>query len=234
MPGDKAAASFAGVIAWSASTRCRYHEPCYVAAVFGLGFGEFLVLLLVAMIVLGPRELPRYLRKAGQFAGQMRRMAYEMRQKSGIDDVIRSEGLDRDLAEIRRLTRGELTGLNTVMREAANFNVPARAVPPLPEPPLANATNGSAQAAAPATAASPGWIAEPVQAPVPFRPSRIVVERMHEYPSEGPDSYGALPDTAAVYDGGLAPSPLAEDPLYARGEDAPREDAQLATGEHRS
>ncbi|HSY23315.1 MAG TPA: hypothetical protein VK841_14410 [Polyangiaceae bacterium] len=198
---------------------------------FGLGFGEFLVLLLVAMLVLGPRELPRYLRKAGQFAGQMRRMAYEMRQKSGIDDVIRSEGLDQDLAEIRRLTRGELTGLNTVIREAANFSVPARAAPP-----LANATNGSAQPAAPApaAAASPGWIAEPVQAPVPFRPSRIVVERMHEYPSEGPDSYGALPDTAAVYDGGLAPSPLAEDPLYARGEDAPREDAQLVTGEPRS
>ena len=199
---------------------------------FGLGFGEFLVLCLVAMMVLGPRELPRYLRKAGQFAGKMRRMAYEMRQKSGIDDVIRSEGLDRDLAEIRRLTRGELTGLNTVMREAANFSVP---MAPAAPPPLANATNGSAQTAAPspATAASPGWIAEPVQAPVPFRPSRIVVERMHEYPSEGPDSYGALPDTAAVYDGGLAPSPLAEDPLYARGEDAPREDAQLVTGEHR-
>ena len=208
---------------------------------FGLGFGEFLVLLLVAMIVLGPRELPRYLRKAGQFAGKMRRMAYEMRQKSGIDDVIRSEGLDRDLAEIRRLTRGELTGLNTVLREAANFN----AAPHVPAA-IANAANGAAQtaAAAPVSGTSPTWLAEPVQAPVPFRPTRIVVDRVHEYPSEGPDSYGALPDTAAVYDGGLAPSPLAEDPLYARGEDAPpvpredappvpREDASLVAGEHR-
>ncbi len=64
---------------------------------FGLGFGEFLVLLLVAMVVLGPRELPRYLRKAGQFAGKMRRLAYEMREKSGIDEVLRTEGLDQDL-----------------------------------------------------------------------------------------------------------------------------------------
>jgi sec-independent protein translocase protein TatB len=181
--------------------------------VFGLGFGEFLVLLLVAMIVLGPRELPRYLRKAGQFAGRMRRMAYEMREKSGIDDVIRSEGLDRDIAEIRRLTRGELTGLNTVLREATNFSA-ALAAPP---------SNGAAQpaTAAPASAASPAWLAEPLQAPVPFKPTRIVVDRVHEYPAEGPDAYGALPDTAAVYDGGLAPSPLAEDPLYARGDDAP-------------
>ncbi len=196
---------------------------------FGLGFGEFLVLIFVAMIVLGPRELPRYLRMAGQFAGRMRRMAYEMRQKSGIDEVIRSEGLDRDIAEIRRLTRGELTGLNTVIREATNFAAPGLAAPAAA---IASAMNGTSQPAAtpaaaapaaPANGGSPGWIAEPVQAPVPFRPTRVVVDRMHEYPTEGPDSYGALPDTAAVYEGGLAPSPLADDPLYARGEEAPRD-----------
>jgi Sec-independent protein translocase protein TatA len=37
-----------------------------------MGFGEFATLLLVAMIVLGPKELPRYTRKAGQFAGRAR------------------------------------------------------------------------------------------------------------------------------------------------------------------
>lgn len=203
---------------------------------FGLGFGEFLVLILVAMIVLGPRELPRYLRMAGQFAGRMRRMAYEMRQKSGIDDVIRSEGIDRDIAEIRRLTRGELTGLNTVIREATNFAAPTVAQRDLlaPAAAVASALNGSSPpAVTPANGGSPGWIAEPVQAPVPFRPTRVVVDRVHEYPSEGPDSYGALPDTAAVYDGGLAPSPLADDPLYARGEDAPPAAAPIAAGDHR-
>ena len=202
---------------------------------FGLGFGEFLVLLFVAMIVLGPRDLPRYLRKAGQFAGRMRRIAYEMRQKSGIDDVIRSEGLDRDIAEIRRLTRGELTGLNTVIREATNFAAVMNPPPPIGAPVAGGgALNGSVPAAATALAAtpSPAWIGEPVQAPVPFRPSRVVVDRMHEYPSEGPDSYGALPDTATVYDGGLAPSPLADDPLYARGESAPAPEP-LAAGDPR-
>jgi hypothetical protein len=43
----------------------------------------------------------------------------------------------------------------------------------------------------------------------------------HEYPPEGPDAYGALPETASVYDGDLPPSPLAEDPLYSRGEAVP-------------
>jgi hypothetical protein len=48
----------------------------------------------------------------------------------------------------------------------------------------------------------------------------LVVEREREYPREGADSYGALPDTAVVYDGSLPASPLAGDALYSRGEAA--------------
>jgi Sec-independent protein translocase protein TatA len=40
--------------------------------VFGMTFSEFIVLLLVAMVVLGPKELPRYLSKAGHLAGRAR------------------------------------------------------------------------------------------------------------------------------------------------------------------
>jgi sec-independent protein translocase protein TatB len=170
--------------------------------VFGLGFGEFLVLLLVAMIVLGPRELPRYLRKAGQFAGKIRRLANEMREKSGIDEVLRAEGLDKDLAEIRKLTRGELASLTSVVREATNFSSsPSERKP------------GRFQLTSP----SPADPSSQRDAPVPFAPSGVVVDRMHEYPSVGADSYGALPDTAMVYTALLARSPLADDPLYARG-----------------
>src|SRR5260370_4571375 len=88
-----------------------------------------MVVVVVGLVVLGPKELPRYLRKAGQFAGQLRNWAFDMRQKSGIDDVLRVEGLDRDIAEIRKLTRGELTGIVGAIRSAANSlainNVPA-------------------------------------------------------------------------------------------------------------
>ncbi|HEY8041017.1 MAG TPA: twin-arginine translocase TatA/TatE family subunit, partial [Polyangiaceae bacterium] len=77
---------------------------------FGLSFGELCVLLIVAVVVLGPKELPRYLRKAGQFAGKLRRLAYDMREKSGIDEVLRTEGIDLDIAEIRKLARGEIAG----------------------------------------------------------------------------------------------------------------------------
>src|SRR5271170_6766514 len=76
------------------------------------------MLLLVSVIVLGPKELPGYLRKAGILAGRMRRLAYEMREKSGIDEVLRTEGIDRDIAEIRNLARGELGGVVAAVRSA--------------------------------------------------------------------------------------------------------------------
>jgi sec-independent protein translocase protein TatB len=156
--------------------------------VFGLSFGELLVLLLVAVVVLGPKELPRYLRKLGEFAGRMRRLAYEMREKSGIDEVLRTEGIDRDIDEIRRLARGELGGVVAAVRSTANL------------------ARGEVAPANPY---------EETQLPPPL----VAIERQREYPSEGSDSYGALPDTADVYGGSLPNSPLAEDPLYARGED---------------
>jgi len=162
--------------------------------VFGLSFGELCVLLIVAIVVLGPKDLPRYLRKAGLMAGRLRRFAFEMRQKSGIDELLRAEGIDLDIAEIRRLARGEVAGVAAAVRSTADLlRAAAPAAPYTPPPP-------ALPAAVPA---------DPAPAPIPGG---------REYPSEGADSYGALPDTAAVYDGSFPASPLADDLLYTRGE----------------
>jgi sec-independent protein translocase protein TatB len=159
--------------------------------VFGLSFAELCVLLIVAMVVLGPKELPRYLRKAGQTAGRLRRLAFEMREKSGIDEVLRTEGIDRDIAEFRKLARGEILGVTSAVRSVANaariVDEPAGAYPAVLRPPDTQRRLDG-------------------------------VAREREYPREGADSYGALPDTAMVYDGLLAASALAEDSLYVRGE----------------
>jgi len=172
--------------------------------VFGLSFGELVVLLIVAVVVLGPKELPKYLRKAGQMAGRLRRLASEMREKSGIDEVLRTEGIDRDLAEIRRLARGELGGVASAVRSVTD--------PLRPVIPTAETTNPLALTGAPT---------KPVDPYVPTQlPAVVTLDREREYPREGADSYGALPDTAVVYEGGLPASPLAGDALYARGEAA--------------
>jgi sec-independent protein translocase protein TatB len=194
--------------------------------VFGLSFGELVVLLLVAVVVLGPKEMPRYLRKAGQLAGQLRRMAYDMRAKSGIDEVLRSEGIGSDIAEIRRLAtfaRGELGGIMTAVRTAANgaglqevaSNVYAPVRPAAP--PAILGPNG--QPVAPALAA-----------PVVATPIVLGIDRDREYPTGGADTYGALPEDATVYEGQLPPSELAADPLYARGDDDGNAAAETAQG----
>jgi sec-independent protein translocase protein TatB len=185
--------------------------------VFGLSFGELCVLLVVAMVVLGPKELPRYLRKAGQFAGRMRRLAFEMREKSGIDEVLRTEGIDRDIAEIRRLTRGEIGGVMAAVRSTTDAMR-------IGNPATIGAVTGPGSAG---TAAVPGAVPAPAPTLPAYPPlyapgggADAAATRMREYPSEGADAYGALPDTAPVYDGSFPASPLAENPLYARGDDA--------------
>jgi sec-independent protein translocase protein TatB len=44
---------------------------------FDLGFAELLVIGIVALIIVGPKDLPVMFRKAGQFVGKMRGMARE-------------------------------------------------------------------------------------------------------------------------------------------------------------
>ncbi|HEY8086341.1 MAG TPA: hypothetical protein VIF09_00800 [Polyangiaceae bacterium] len=167
---------------------------------FGLSFGELCVLLIVAIVVLGPKDLPRYLRKAGQFAGRMRRLAFEMREKSGIDEVLRAEGIAGDIAEIRKLARGELAGVVGAVRSTTDLIRPA----------VPSSGAGSAVEASPSPYA---------QTQVPDA-AAVAVDREREYPREGADSYGALPDTAIVYEGSLPASDLASDALYTRGEAA--------------
>jgi sec-independent protein translocase protein TatB len=93
---------------------------------FGMGLGELVVVALVALVVIGPKDLPVYLRRAGQFARKLRVMASEMREQSGIDEVLRETNLHQELAELRKLAKGEL---EAVQRGASlNDPVPAPAL----------------------------------------------------------------------------------------------------------
>lgn len=161
---------------------------------FGMSFGELAVIVIFGLIVMGPKELPKVLRKLGQWSGKLRRMAADMRMQSGIDDVLREGGLHEDINEIRKLARGELDG---VVR-AARVTPAAPAVDT-----LTKVSNDAAPAPVPTPSSEPVYVA-----------------REREYPREGADSYGALPDTALVYTD-FPKSALADDTLYTTGEDTP-------------
>lgn len=57
-----------------------------------LGWSEMAVIALVALIVLGPKELPVALRTVGQWVRKARRLAHEF--QSGIDEMMREAELD--------------------------------------------------------------------------------------------------------------------------------------------
>jgi sec-independent protein translocase protein TatB len=73
-----------------------------------MSFTEIVVLLLLTIIVVGPRQLPGMMRTAGRFIAQGRRWLFDMRTQSGIDEILKAEGLDKDIREFRSLVKGDM------------------------------------------------------------------------------------------------------------------------------
>jgi sec-independent protein translocase protein TatB len=80
-----------------------------VPIVFGVSFTEIAVVAVVTLIVVGPHKLPGMMRTLGEWLGRLRRLTTEMRAHSGIDEILRQEGLTGGLNELRALVRGELS-----------------------------------------------------------------------------------------------------------------------------
>jgi sec-independent protein translocase protein TatB len=58
---------------------------------FGIDSGELLIIAVVALVVIGPKDLPRVMRAIGNFVGKARGMASHFR--SGVDTMIRESEL---------------------------------------------------------------------------------------------------------------------------------------------
>src|SRR5215207_8122376 len=59
---------------------------------FDVGYSELLLIAVVALIVIGPKDLPRVMRTVGQWVGRARGMARHFR--SGIDTMMREAELE--------------------------------------------------------------------------------------------------------------------------------------------
>lgn len=87
-----------------------------VRAVFGLSFGELVIIAIVALVVVGPKNLPTLLRTVAQGLARLRRMATDLRVESGIDEALELEGLRAEIQRLRSLTNVE-TLLDAVPQE---------------------------------------------------------------------------------------------------------------------
>jgi sec-independent protein translocase protein TatB len=76
---------------------------------FDIGWTELLVIACVAVIVVGPKDLPRMLRTLGQTMGKLRKMSREF--QSTFNDALREAEQQADIADMKKQVEG-----------AANFN----------------------------------------------------------------------------------------------------------------
>jgi sec-independent protein translocase protein TatB len=98
---------------------------------FDISWSELLILGIVTLIFVGPKELPQFLGTLGRYAGMVRRQAQEFRHQ--FDQAMREAELDRikgevesvsqevsgSLSEAERLTGVELETAKSDMRALA-------------------------------------------------------------------------------------------------------------------
>jgi sec-independent protein translocase protein TatB len=123
--------------------------------VFGFSFSEVVLIGVVTLVAVGPQRLPGMLKNFGQWMKKLRKMTTEVRQQTGIDDMLRAEGLHGGLTELRSLMRG---GGGPAPAPVAQYRAPED----------------------------------------PYK--HIDIDPSREYPPEGPDALGALPDDLVMND----------------------------------
>lgn len=101
---------------------------------FGIDSGEILIIALVALVVIGPKDLPRAMRTIGNWVGRARGMAKHFR--SGIDTMMRE-------AELEDMEKAWKANNERIMREHPDADaesdwgkpLPNEENPPVLEPP---------------------------------------------------------------------------------------------------
>ncbi len=83
-----------------------------------IGGTELLVIAAVALIVVGPKDLPALLRKLGQFVGKMRGMASEFR--ASFDEMARQSELDELRREVQAMRAGQFSNPVQAAADAVN------------------------------------------------------------------------------------------------------------------
>jgi len=175
---------------------------------FGFDWSELMIIVVVALIVLGPKDLPRALYQLGKWTRHARRITSEFQRH--VDDIVRQA----ELEEVRKTVqdaaktmdvRGQVAEhVNTVLDPVKDikqaFDKAAPGATPLAEPDKA-ATNGQAAASEP----------QPVEGPKPATPEApaapaAVAEVAPVAPHASPAAAPAAPASAPAAVPAAAPT----------------------------
>lgn len=143
-----------------------------------IGWSELLVIGIVALIVIGPKDLPRLFNTLGRFTAKARAMAREFQR--AMDEAARESGVQEASADMKAMLSKKSLGLDKVEAAARKFE----SWDPLKKPPAAPPAAGSETAklaeeraartealkTAASTVAAP---AAPASAPKPAEPEPV-------------------------------------------------------------
>jgi sec-independent protein translocase protein TatB len=152
-----------------------------------VGWTELLLIGVVALIVVGPKDLPVMFHALGRITARARGMAREF--SSAMEDAAKASGVQeatKELRELQKMTSPRAMGLDALGRAADKFEKwdplqPVRdataAVPDPAAPPPATPATTAAKPAAPAaqTAAPP----QPAPTPAPEPAPQPGARRLH-------------------------------------------------------
>jgi sec-independent protein translocase protein TatB len=156
-----------------------------------IGAGELLLIGIVALVVVGPKDLPLLMRRLGQFTARLRGMAAEFR--ASFDEMGRQSELDELRREVEALRSGKVlddelgrTDAQSVMREIetglSNGEMQVH-------PPMGNPYAGSQSLSEPEPAAT-----EPAAKPAPKpEPDSAKTSAAKPAKAKAPTSGAALP-----------------------------------------
>ncbi len=117
---------------------------------FDIAWSEILLIAVVALIFIGPKELPYVLHSIGRMVTKIRRSADDLRRQ--FEDSVREAGyedLHKNIQEFRSLNPANQ--LKDHIARALNQDAPPAAAATAAEPPLAEAPAAKAPAEAPAS-----------------------------------------------------------------------------------
>ena len=148
---------------------------------FDIGWGELVVIGIVALIAIGPKELPTVLRTLGQYMAKVRRMASEfqgqfqeaMREAEMADLKKQAEDLKSSVSDL-----GNFDPLAETQKQIESaFDEPAKPELPMPEP----------------AAAAEATPLPPVEVPLPDAPAPLSEKDFAPADASPPKQAGAKP-----------------------------------------
>ncbi len=103
-----------------------------------IGWAELLIIGVVALIVIGPEDLPEMFRQLGRFTAKIKSMSREFQR--AMDQAARESGVNDVAKDLKAATSAKSLGLSAVKEAADKFEkwdplkpAAARARPPVPE-----------------------------------------------------------------------------------------------------